>query len=103
MENTRTILSTLNADPFIGFFFALTAKDDETTNGRNVFSVTILTLVSSLFLLWRIAVNLKGGQEGLQLKETFHWLQNPHIDIVFGIDIFSVLVIAADHYAVRIG
>ena len=103
MENTLTILSTLIAVPFIGFFFALTAKDDETTNGRNVFSVTILTLVSSLFLLWRIAVNLKGGQEGLQLKETFHWLQNPHIDIVFGIDIFSVLVIAAVHFAVIIG
>jgi hypothetical protein len=47
MENTLTILSTLIAVPFIGFFFALTAKDDETTNGRNVFSVTILTLVSS--------------------------------------------------------
>ena len=45
MENTLTILSTLIAVPFIGFFFALTAKDDETTNGRNVFSVTILTLV----------------------------------------------------------
>ncbi len=103
MESSLTILSSLIAVPFIGFLFALTAKDDDGTRGRNVFSVTILSLIANLFLLWRIAVNLEVDKSGLQLVEKFHWLQNPHIDLVFGIDMFSVLVIAAVHIAVIIG
>ena len=103
METSLTLLSSLIAVPFIGFLFALTAKDDETTRGRNAFNVTILALAANLFLLWRIAVNLEVDKPELQLLEKFHWLQNPHIDLVFGIDMFSVLVIAAVHIAVIIG
>lgn len=103
MESSLTVLATLIAVPFIGFLFALTAKDDETTRGRNVFNVTILALVANLLLLWRIAVNLDVNKIGPQLTEKYHWLQNPHIDIVFGIDMFSILVIAAVHFAIIIG
>jgi len=103
MENSLTMLSALIAVPFIGFLFALTAKDDEISHGRNVFSVTVLAVAADLFLLWRIAMTLNVDQSGLQQVEKFHWLQNPHIDLLFGIDIFSVLVIAAVHFAIIIG
>ena len=86
----------------IGFLFTLLAKDDETTKGRNVFSVTILTLVSNLFLLWRIALNLDIDKRGLQLSETYNWLDYPKIDLVFGIDMFSLLIIAAIHISLII-
>ncbi len=49
METSLTLLSSLIAVPFIGFLFALTAKDDETTRGRNAFNVTILALAQPTF------------------------------------------------------
>ena len=103
MTNTSlTLLSMLIAVPLIGFMFTLLAKDDESTRGRNVFSVTILTLVSNLFLLWRVALNIDADKKGLQLQETYNWLPYPKIDLVFGIDMFSLLLIAAIHISLII-
>lgn len=102
MNTLLTPLSTLIAVPLIGFLFTLLAKDDETTRGRNVFCVTILTLVSNLFLLWRLALNLDMDKRGVQLLETYNWLPYPKIDLVFGIDMFSLMLIAAIHISLLI-
>lgn len=103
MENALTILSAIIAVPFIGFLFVLTAKDDENTRGRNALSVALLALIANVFLIWRISTQLDLKKTGLQLMEKYHWLESPHINIVFGVDLFSLLLILALHLAVIIG
>lgn len=103
MENALTILSAVIAVPFIGFLFVLTAKDDEQTRGRNALSVALLAMIANVLLIWRIMVLVDLDKSGLQLVETYRWLENPRIDIVFGVDLFSLLLILALHLAVIIG
>ena len=42
MAASFNFLSTIIAIPFIGLLFALAAKDDEKTHGRNVFNSAFL-------------------------------------------------------------
>ena len=103
MTTSLNFLSTIIAIPFIGVLFALTAKDDDKTRGRNAFNVSVLAVITNLLVLWRIAALLDISASGLQLTERYDWLENPKISISLGIDIFSLLLIVAVHAAVLIG
>lgn len=102
MSNIFSFLSTIIALPFLGLLFALVAKDDEKTKGRNVYNVTVLTIVANIILIWRIFSLVDVKKEGLQLIERFTWLENPQIDLIFGVDVFSLLLILAIHFALLI-
>ena len=102
MTTSLNFLSTIIAIPFIGVLFALTAKDDDTTRGRNAFNVSVLAVITNLLVLWRIAALLDISASGLQLTERYDWLENPKISISLGIDIFSLLLIVAVHASVLI-
>ena len=99
MMTSFNFLSTIIAIPFIGVLFALTAKDDEKTRGRNVFNVSVFAVITNLLVLWRIGTLLDITKQGLQLTENYDWLENPKISISLGIDIFSLLLIEAVHGA----
>ena len=99
MVNILSLLSTIIIVPFIGMIFALMAKDDDETSRHNVYNVGIFTVVVNLVLIWRIFWVINVSQPGLQLMEKFNWLQTPRIDIIFGIDAFALLMIAAVHLA----
>lgn len=103
MVTSFTFLSTIIAVPFIGLLFAMTAKDDEKTCGRNVFNVSIFAIITNIVIIWRMFVLLNLDARGLQMVEKYNWLENPQINIVFGVDVFSLLLILAVHVAVLIG
>ena len=99
MVNILSLLSTVIIVPFVGMIFALMAKDDDETSRYNVFNVGIFTVIVNLVLIWRVFWIVNVSQPGLQLIEKFNWLETPNIDIIFGIDVFSLLLIGAVHLA----
>ncbi len=103
MTSPFELLSLIIAVPFVGMLFALSAKEDEAHPGRNVFNVSMFTIIVNLTVLWRIFMKLDLDKPGLQLVERFNWLANPQIDIIFGVDLFSLILILALHLAYLIG
>lgn len=89
--------------PLVGMVFALTAKESEKNGNRNVFSVTILTIVTSLLLIFRAFTLIKPGYGKIQMMETYDWLETPHIKLVFGADSFALLLLMGVYLAVLIG
>lgn len=103
MAESFTFLSTIIAVPFIGLLFALAAKDDEKNHDRNVFNVSIFAVITNMIIIWRMFTLMNLSGPGLQMLEKYAWLENPKINIVFGVDVFSLLLILAVHVAVLIG
>lgn len=103
MENINNLLTVIIVIPLLGMLFAAMAKEEVKGSNRNVISVGIFTLISNLVVLWRIAQHIDVNSTQWQLIEKFSWLENPKIELVFGIDIFSLLLIAAVHIAVLLG
>jgi NADH:ubiquinone oxidoreductase subunit 4 (subunit M) len=105
IENTGILLSIIMAIPMLGVMFSSLAKDGQgqTIKGRNVLSVGIFTVLSNLVILWITARKINVNGTNLQLIEKFKWLETPNIELVFGIDFFSLLLIAAIHFAVLLG
>lgn len=103
MAGSFAFLSTITAVPFIGLLFAVAARDDEKNNGRNVFNVSIFAVLTNMVLIWRTFSLLDLRAPGLQMVEKFNWLENPDIDIVLGVDVFSLLLILGVHIMILIG
>lgn len=103
MNSPFALLSLIVAIPFFGLLFVLTAKDDEENVGRNAFNVCVFSILANIILIWRIFMIIDEDSPVLQLQEHFQWLATPRIDILLGIDTFSLLLILAVHLAVLIG
>lgn len=104
MNSPFALLSLIVAVPFFGMLFVLSSKDAEgALPGRNAFNVCVFTIISNIILIWRIFMILNEKSASLQLIERFDWLNTPNIDIVLGVDVFSLLLILAVHLAVLIG
>lgn len=103
MLNTFSLLSLIIAIPFLGMIFALTAKEDDNSATHNVYNVSVFAIVANMVMIWRIFMLIDVYQPGFQLTETFNWLTNPDINIMFGVDVFSLLMILSVHIAFLIG
>ena len=103
MNSPFALLSLIVALPFLGMLFVLTARDDGVVKGRNAFNVCIFTIIANIILIWRIFMILNEKSRALQLLERFNWLSTPDINIVLGVDTFSLLLILAVHLAILIG
>ncbi len=103
MNSPFALLSLIVALPFLGMLFVLTARDDGIMRGRNAFNVCVFTIIANITLIWRIFMVLDENSRELQLLEKFNWLSTPDINIVLGVDTFSLLLILAVHLAVLIG
>lgn len=103
MTNALTFLSTLIAVPFIGALFVMTAKSDEKNYDRNIFNVSVFTIITNIIIIWRMFSQLDLSSKKLQMIESYVWLENPHIGIVFGVDVLALLLILAVHIAILIG
>ena len=103
MNNPFALLSLIVSLPFLGMLFVLTAKDDKNLPGRNAFNVCIFSILANIVLIWRIFMIINEKSNKLQLIERFNWLSTPDINIVLGIDTFSLLLILATHIAIFIG
>lgn len=103
MNSPFALLSLIIAIPLFGVLFALAAKDNDKTNGRNVYNVCMFTLIANIVLIWRVFMVLDTNNSSLQLVENFDWLAVPKISLSFGVDTFSALMILAVHIAILIG
>lgn len=104
MASPFALLSLIVAVPFFGMLFVLSSKDNEDAlPGRNAFNVSVFTIISNIILIWRVFMLLDEKSARLQLIEKFNWLNIPDINIVLGVDVFSLLLILAVHLAVLIG
>lgn len=103
MSSPFALLSLIVALPLFGMLFVLTAKDDADQPGRNAFNVCAFTIIANITLIWRVFMLLNENSRKLQLQEHFNWLSTPDINIVFGVDTFSLLLILAVHLAILIG
>lgn len=104
MDSPFSLLSLIVAVPFFGMLFVLSSKDAEgALPGRNAFNVCVFTIISNIILIWRIFMILNEKSASLQLVERFNWLNTPNIDIVLGVDVFSLLLILAVHLTILIG
>lgn len=103
MLNTFSLLSLIIAIPFLGMLFALAAKDAEDGSTRNVYNVSLFAIIANIVMIWRIFMLIDVFKPGLQLTETFNWLESPDINIMFGVDVFSLLMILSLHIAFIIG
>lgn len=103
MLNTFSLLSLIIAIPFLGMLFALTAKEDENTRTHNIYNVSLFAVIANMVMIWRIFMLMDVYKPGFQLIETFNWMDSPNINITFGVDVFSLLMILAIHIAYIIG
>lgn len=103
MLNTFSLLSLIIAIPFLGMLFALAAKDSEDGSTRNVYNVSVFAVIANIVMIWRIFMLIDVYKPGFQLTETFNWLESPNINIMFGVDVFSLLIILSLHIAFIIG
>lgn len=103
MSGTVPYLLLMTVLPLAGMLFAFTAKDTGKASGQNVLHVTILTLVANLLLIFRAFTLIKPGYGNLQLTERYMWLENPHIELVFGADSFALLLIMGVYLAALVG
>ena len=103
IENASVLLLYIMAVPFMGIIFTALSKDSSLSRGRNALSVGILTVIANLLLLWIVAHKIDHSGAGLQLVTSFEWLDTPKIELLLGIDVFSLSLIAAIHFAILLG
>ncbi len=97
MSAEMSFLAAMILIPFIGTFFALLSKDAPEAPGKNAFNVCVFTVIANLFLIIRIFSYSNSSNPGYILIEQFHWLNTPSIELAFGVDLFSLLIIASLH------
>ena len=103
MEDLKTLINTVMIVPLLGMLFASLSRDDNKRRLSNVFCVGVFTVISNLVILWRVAQQINVEKNAWQIVEKFNWMQNPKIELVFGVDVFSLMLIGAVHIAVLLG
>lgn len=102
-ENLNILLTIMMVVPLLGVFFAALSKDGTNGRGRNAFSVGVFTVLSNLVVLWITARKADFSANVSHLKESIEWLELPKIELVFELDFFSLILIAAVHFALLLG
>lgn len=103
MENLSSLVNAVIMVPLLGALFASLSREGARKTAGNALAVGIFTVLSNLVVLWRTALQVDVSKDGWQVVEKFNWLENPKIELVFGIDVFSLMLIAAVHLAVLLG
>lgn len=85
--------------PLIGCFFVLTAPD----NKNNAYNVAFFTLAANMVIILRMFALTDAAQLSEISGFSFSWLDGVGLDLYFGTDIFSLLLIIAVHLALLIG
>ena len=86
--------------PLLGDLFIVSANDRFSHNSVNV---AIFTVLSNIFLILKLFADIDTSQELLQAQSSFVWPILPRINIMFGVDVTSLLLILAVHLAILVG
>ena len=86
--------------PFLGGLFVVSSHDGER---KNSVDVAILTIISNIFLILKLFSDIDMHSENLQAISSFIWPILPRVNVVFGIDMTSLLLMLAVHLAILVG
>lgn len=79
--------------PLIGAGVVLCTKQDKNYASQNVHYVAIWTLLFNPLLILYTFTQMDVGKNGIQIIEKYVWLYAPFNDILFGVDIFAMLLL----------
>lgn len=96
MNNIFSFLPIIVILPIISILFILMCPKNKP---NNIYNVSILAIVANIIVSLRFFSLLDISDKSLQLVARFAWLQQPKIEIIFGVDIFALLLILAIHFA----
>lgn len=102
MTEQNIFLLLIMGVPLLGVLFALISKDSSAEKRNNILSLGFLVTLTNLFIIFLALRSLK-GEGDIQFISNINWLSIPKIEFVFGADIFSLLLIAAVHFAMLLG
>ena len=85
--------------PLVGCLFVLSAPDNKT----NAYSVAFFTLITNLIVILRLFSLLDINSSALSFGFEYQWLENYKLNLYFGVDAFSLLLIMAVYLALIIG
>lgn len=87
------VLFLLFLVPLIGAITSLSAKSDRNYAPYNIYAVSIWTIMANIGIILYILTKLDPQKSGIQLIEQYSWLSFPQIEILFGVDLFSTLLL----------
>ena len=93
MDNLLLLLLII---PLIGCLFILFSRK----NADNAFMVALFTLSSNILLLLKLLSEIKRANV---IEYSYEWLKNYDVTLVFGADMFSMILLLGVHIAVIIG
>jgi len=97
MDINQHILLMLILVPLIGFLFSLMSKESNQNSVHNSMYVSLFSIFSNIFILLYICTLVDFNKSSLQILSSYKWMNNPNISFIFGIDIFSLMIIMAVH------
>ena len=97
MDMSKHILLVLILVPFLGFLFSLMSKEGTKNSVHNVISVSLCSIITNILILFYIFTYMSPSKNSMQLLSSYRWIDKPLIEFVFGIDIFSLMIILAIH------
>lgn len=86
--------------PLLGSLFIAGAHSE---NRKNFVNVAIFTILSNIFLILKLFSDIDVHTNKIQALSSYIWPILPRVNIVFGIDVLSLLLILAIHLALLIG
>ena len=96
MDNLLILLLIL---PLFGGLFVLTSKKNDT----NAFYVTLFTLATGVAILLRMMSVVANPLNGQAVQYKYSWLEAAHIELSFGVDLFSMLMLLGSYLSCLIG
>ena len=102
MDINQHVLLILILVPFLGFLFSLISKQGDKNAPHNSIYVSLFAIFSNIFILLYICTLVDFNKNGLQILSSYKWVDSPNISFVFGIDIFSLMIIMAIHLVLLI-
>ena len=79
--------------PSTGAFFTLSAKTDKNYSLGNIYNVSIWTMLLNTILILYVFSLMDTSKQGIEIVEKYTWLTSPKIDILLGVDVFSMLLL----------
>ena len=86
--------------PMLGGIFILSSHNE---NRKNAVNVAIFTILSNIFLILKLFADIDTQIENLQATSLYVWPILPRVNIVFGTNTTSLLLVLAVHLALLVG
>lgn len=100
---TENLLLFIILLPLSGALFAAFSRSDNSTNAQNAVNISLWTLACNIFLLLLLFSKINITNDGFQLIHKFNWQIIPQVTVMFGTDVFALILLLGIHLAFLIG